>query len=288
VRNPGAYPIEDGKTMRISDVLALAGGLNLTANEEGRINITRVGTGVPTASGVSATVEQPRTWSIDPAALVDDSDMRENAMVQDGDLINVTAVPRIWTVTVGGEVVNEGGYEVRQGDSIPSLIAKAGGPTELASLKNVTVQRGGKEYSVDVLSAYKNGTPLDFKLQQGDYVSVPKNTKRVLVMPAVNKAGYVPMPEDGPLTIGEAISLAGGPKNGARIFEIARIRPTADGGMDKKIINLAKTDGRGSMGETLNEPLQPGDIVFVPEGKQGTTALSGVSRVLPFLRIFGF
>jgi protein involved in polysaccharide export with SLBB domain len=107
-------------------------------------------------------------------------------------------------------------------------------------------------------------------------------------MPAVNKPGYIPMPEDKSLTIGEAISLAGGAKNGARIFEIARLRQTADGGIDKKIINLAKIDGRGSMAETLNEPLLPGDVVFVPEGKTSSSPLSTASRFLPFLRIFGF
>jgi polysaccharide biosynthesis/export protein len=300
VKSPGAYPIPDGNTLRVSDVLALAGGLAISPTEEGRINITRVASataasGAPAVSSVPVTGEstamgQPRTWSIDPAALVNDSDMSENALVQDGDLINVTAAPKIWTVYVSGEVKNEGGYEVTQGDSIPGLLSKAGGPKETAALKNIKVQRaGGKTYDIDAYSAVKRGETLDFKLQAGDYVVVPKNTRQVLVMPAVNVPGYKPMPEEGVMTVADALTAAGGSRQGARLFEVAVLRQTPSGAMEKHVINLDKVYKNGASLETsLNQPLQPGDVVYVPDGKSGSTLLQRFTGFVPFVRMFGF
>ncbi len=133
--------------------------------------------------------------------------------MQDGDLINVSVV-KSPTVLVSGEVKNPGAFELKEGDSLPQLITRAGGPTLEAALTRVIVERNGEKIIKDVLPSLNNGVGMDFPLLEGDFVVVQKNTARVLVIPAVIKPGYYPIPENGTLTVGGSDS--GGWPQGSR------------------------------------------------------------------------
>jgi protein involved in polysaccharide export with SLBB domain len=269
VAKPGAYDIKPG--WRVSEALAVAGGPTVR---------TEV---------IEATLSRAnqKAMPINLAKILIDSSSAANLTLRPGDTLRFSS--RTIQVFVSGQVQKPGGYEVTQGDSMPELLTQAGGATAVAALKRISVQRAGKTYPVDAYAALKEGKAVGFPLQDGDFVVVPENTMKVLVMPAVNRPGYVAMPEDGKMTVADALSAAGGPKDRARLFEVALLRQTPSGGVQKQIINLdrLKKEG-GSMASTLNQPLQPGDVVFVPEGKTSQGFLKGVTQFLPFVRMFGF
>jgi polysaccharide export outer membrane protein len=111
---------------------------------------------------------------------------------------------------------------------------------------------------------------------------VPKNTARVLVLGAVNKPGAVPIEEDTTLRLGEALGLAGGAKDRAKIREIGIFRNTPQG-VQRTVIALDKMYN-GQPG--LNQLLQNGDTMYVPEGRQSSSFWEQLGRVLPLITLF--
>jgi protein involved in polysaccharide export with SLBB domain len=270
VLKPGNYSMEDGAAPRISDVLAEAGGM--TGKAQGvSITLTRT---LPDG--------QVTRLSIDPVALIEGRDANQNQSVQDGDLITI-APQRTQTVIVSGEVKTPGVYELKAGSSLPELIARAGGPTEDAALRRVSITaRDNTMQVVDGFAAiHQGGKNTGLPLRDGDFVVVPKNTARVLILPAVNKPGYYPIPEGEPLTVGSALALAGGPKERARLKEVAIFRHTPTG-VERQIIALDRvTSGQLS----LDIPLQSDDVLYVPEGKQSTSMWNGITSALGSLGV---
>lgn len=274
VGRPGTYYVEEAKTPRISEVLAQSGGLAIKP-EQARISITR---------RVTQAGAPPVTLTIDPVALLIQNSASDNVVVQDGDVITVSAV-RSQTVFISGEVKLPGAYELREGDSLQALIARAGGPTFMASLRNVTVTRTGSPVQkVDALDAVKSGSESDVKLQDGDYVVVPENKNRVLVMAAVQKPDKYPIPEDRPLTVGEALTMAGGPLQRAKLKEIAILHQTPEG-VKRRILPFASAR---DVQMNSNVVLTNGDILYVPEGGvQKPSVWDTITRGIGIFSVFG-
>ena len=124
VNAPGRYPLEPG--MRISDLLRAGGGL-----EDAAYAITAELTRYDAAQG-----EQRRTElrDIDIAAVLK-GDAAANVALQPYDLLTIKQMPD-WgsteEVTVLGEVRFPGAYRIRRGESLSSVVARAGGLTPLA------------------------------------------------------------------------------------------------------------------------------------------------------------
>jgi protein involved in polysaccharide export with SLBB domain len=269
VQKPGAVGLEQKGSLRLTDALALAGGLSV-APGAARIVITRM-----QADG------SPRTWSISGAALLEQNDQTLNEVLQEGDLVSIVGINR--KVYISGEVKTPGAYELREGDSIPKLIALAGGTTETAALTRVAVQRAGQTIPVDTQAAFRQGAPLDFPLQDGDFVVVPKNTAQVLVLGAVNQPGAISIEENTTLRIGDAIGKTGGVKDRAKLKEIGIFR-SGPNGVQRQVISLDRMYN-GQPG--LNYPLQSGDTLYVPEGQQSTSFWDQIARVVTLFSIFG-
>jgi protein involved in polysaccharide export with SLBB domain len=281
VRTPGTYYIEGGRSPRVTDILALAGGA-LLKPEDARINISRAVSAGSSASlstssaadkneGDASLASKSATESSVAAAvepitvsLQDLRNVAQNELVFDGDLITVSA-PFIQTIYISGEVEKPGAYELKETDSLPELIVRAGGPTPLAALTKVTIkERGGSSKVVDIASAIRLGDDQKtVTLNEGDFVVIPRNEARVFVTQAVNRPGYYPIPENGVLTIGEALSLAGGPKDKAKLKQVA-IFHQGPNGVERRVLSLEDVYN-GQL--ALNLPLQNGEVVYVPEGK---------------------
>ncbi|HEX8832612.1 MAG TPA: SLBB domain-containing protein, partial [Abditibacteriaceae bacterium] len=268
VQKPGTYIVEEGGSPRVADVLALAGGLSVKP-DAGKITLLR-----------NLQDGKQQVLDIDPVALIERGDASQNALVRDGDLVNVSSTIR--TVYVNGEVRSPGSFEVTQGESVAELITKAGGVTDKAALTTVMVKRGAETHTVNLFPALREGKRLDFALQAGDFVVVPENMNRVLVLPAVNKPGLVYIPENGQLTLGEAIGLAGGPLPSAKIKEIGLFR-IGPAGLERRIIPLDRVEN-GQL--ALSVPLKGGDYIYVPPGRTSpslwqtiTGALSTAMRI---------
>lgn len=276
VKNPGTYYIEAGKAPRLSDALGQAGGLRIKP-EEARITIARSTPAARSAGGAVGS-DVTSVTHIDPVKLIELTDPNQDERIQDGDIVTVSAIKR-QIVTVSGQVRTPGAYELKEGEGVPELIARAGGPTPLAALRKVSVRQpaaGEQPRTYDIYAAVLEGGPRpNIPVRDGTFVVVPENLNRVLVMPAVMRPGPIPIPENRLLTIGEALGMAGGPKDRAKLHEIALIRQTSTGQAEQQIISLKQVkNGQSAMSIVLRN----GDILYVPEGRIKPTVLDTISR----------
>ena len=121
VRRPGAYPITDGTG--IASVVAFAGGITRNA-DLAMVEITRF---TPTAPGAIS----PATRSF-----VDVSGQGVAAVtLNPGDVVRFNAVfsdRESGPILLSGEFVRPGLYEIRRGERLSEVIARAGGITQQA------------------------------------------------------------------------------------------------------------------------------------------------------------
>ena len=132
VANPGDFGVASGVT-RVSDVIALSGGLLYYASSQ--MEITRV----------KVTQSGPRTERL----VVDvfkamENDPAHNVPLEMNDYLFVRMVPE-WqlyrTVNVGGEVKHPGAYTITRGEKLSSVLERAGGYTNFAYLRGATFRR---------------------------------------------------------------------------------------------------------------------------------------------------
>jgi protein involved in polysaccharide export with SLBB domain len=270
VGKPGTFRLPP--TATLFDALTQAGGLTPPV-ETVRINVMR-----RTADGGQVALKT------DPKGLVQLRDASQNIRLRDGDIVAISEIQAL-NVYVSGETAAQGPIQIREQDGLAEVLARAGGPTKNAALTRVTVRRGDQTYQVDVSGAFREGAaPPNFTLRDGDFVVVPRNAARILVMGSVRVPGYLSIPEGGKLTVLEALTEAGGTVETARIKEVALLRRTDKGEVQRTVVPLDKIgQGRLKAGDTT---LQPGDIVFVPQIQSKQSLLSQASQAMGFLNIF--
>lgn len=259
---PGALRLSPNANLL--EAIQQAGGLSIKP-EDARLNILRRlndgGQQVLTADAVS---------------LLELRDINQNVLLKEGDLINVTP-KKSQTVFISGEVARPGSYDIKEGEGLPALITRAGGATPEAATTKIAVQRADKTELVDAYAALKEGKTLDFPLQEGDYIVVPENKNRVLIMEAVAKPGYYTIPDKGQLTLLDALGQAGGPN--AKTKEVVLLRQETDG-VKRQIIALEQVRSG-----VVNLSLQNGDVLYVPAGKVKAPLLSTLLSTLGIFRI---
>lgn len=161
VMNPGVYQLRSRSSLL--EVLGMAGGL--TGQEEKRIVVLRPGK------------QQDLRLEVDLERLIQSGDLSLNLELQPGDIV---MVPRTRTlrVYVTGAVESPGAVEYSSGEGITLLqaITAAGGPTERANLRKVTVNRrpeSGDQQRIRVnVRRIQKGLDDDLRLQPNDTVVV--------------------------------------------------------------------------------------------------------------------
>ncbi len=78
----------------------------------------------------------------------------------------------------------------------------------------------------------------------------------------------------GPLTITEAVAIAGGFNENAKHSQVVLFRPSTDGVFEAKLIDVKKLLASRNLSEDIY--LQPGDLVYVPQ-----SAFSKFRRYIP-------
>ena len=206
-----------------------------------------------------------------------------NARVYDGDRVTVEAITAV-RVTVAGEIKTPGAFEVAPGTNLVDVLARAGGKTSQASLDNVTIRHAdGTSEIVNVREALLRGAAAPpISLRDGDYVVVARATNLIYVVGGVKTSDYYAVPLSGRVTLGESLSLAGGPVPGAQLNKIAIIRSTPDG-VDRTEINLNQKKGDVLASST---PVLAGDVVFVPEASNKPSTLASVLAAISILNPF--
>jgi polysaccharide export outer membrane protein len=124
VRAPGEYPIEPG--MRVTDLLRAGGGLNEAAYAS-EAELTRY-------SVVDGVYRETELINVNLAAALR-GDAAADIAVTSYDYLSIRGVSR-WggaeTVSIRGEVTFPSEYPIRRGETLSSVIARAGGLTDLA------------------------------------------------------------------------------------------------------------------------------------------------------------
>ncbi|MEZ5651361.1 MAG: polysaccharide export protein EpsE [Burkholderiaceae bacterium] len=133
VAKPGRYALET-TGMRLSEVLALAGGVT----PEGADSVTLV----TTRNGRQQKID------IDLVEMFASGDMQRDLPMQAGDVIYVNRAPVFY---VYGQVNRPGMYTLERGMTLAQAIAKGGGLTLRGTDRDVRVHRRYQERTVQVL-----------------------------------------------------------------------------------------------------------------------------------------
>ncbi len=176
-------------------------------------------------------------------------------------------------IYVQGQVARPGKYEIGGTPTVWDAIKEAGGATLTGSLSAVRIIRasgeGGTSETFNLQEALDSGNLGGIPtLRPGDTIIVPERTASYTGSGAVNVFGAVLHPAayvlSGDKRLTDAILVAGGPIDGAKLGKVAIIRP-GEGGTARKIsVNFGRFLDHGDMRQ--NPPIYPNDTVNVPKG----------------------
>lgn len=263
VAKPDTYRLKEGA--HLLEALNAAGGLTLTP-QQSSIRILRT---QENGQQTLLTADATRLYAM--------SDLTQNATLKDGDVVSVSDTRHGGIASIAGEVTNPGSYELGTGEGLAELLLKAGGTKQTAALTKVTItSRNGTQRMIDA-SALANGNKADIPLQEGDFVSVGTNPASVTVMGAVNKPDIYSIPENGTLTLGRAVLLAGGPIANAKLKQVVVVHRLANNKTETQVVDINNLRN-GVL--NIDYPLRDGDVVFIPDGRKPQSALSQLSSVL--------
>lgn len=163
-------------------------------------------------------------------------------------------------VTVFGQVIRPGSYPVDTPRSVLDVLAQAGGFTELGDHHIIVERHGSGERTIFYIpNTPEELTHVNLIVGPGDKVIVPK-TGIVYVLGDVNRAGGYPMNDnESGLTVVSAVALAGGTAHSAVPSAAKLIRRDAAGAHGTPLPLSAMQKGKKP-----DEPLQDGDIIYVP------------------------
>ena len=123
VQKPGRYPL-DATTAKVTDLIALAGGIAPTGSDQITVMTTRNG--------------RTERKEIDLAAMIRSGDLTQNLELQAGDTIYVGRAPMIY---VTGEVTRAGAYRVEKDMTVMQAIALGGGITPRGTERGIRIHR---------------------------------------------------------------------------------------------------------------------------------------------------
>jgi polysaccharide export outer membrane protein len=123
VQKPGRYPL-DATTAKVTDLIALAGGIAPTGSDQITVMTTRNG--------------KTERREIDLAAMIRSGDLTQNLDLQAGDTLYVGRAPMIY---VTGEVTRAGAYRVEKDMTVMQAIALGGGITPRGTERGIRIHR---------------------------------------------------------------------------------------------------------------------------------------------------
>lgn len=123
VQKPGRYPL-DATTAKVTDLIALAGGIAPTGSDQITVMTTRNG--------------RTERREIDLAAMIRSGDLTQNLELQAGDTLYVGRAPMIY---VTGEVTRAGAYRVEKDMTVMQAIALGGGITPRGTERGIRIHR---------------------------------------------------------------------------------------------------------------------------------------------------
>jgi len=132
VNRPGRIPLET-TSMRLSDVLAAAGGVINAANAA---TVDGAGGDKAVISGVRD--DKPFHRVVDLPSLLTGTEPDDDIIVANGDTVYVPPAPIYY---IYGEVQRPGAYRIKSGMTVRQALALAGGPTNRGTERGIHVER---------------------------------------------------------------------------------------------------------------------------------------------------
>lgn len=149
VNRPGRYPIEV-TDMRLSDLLATAGGITVTGADIVVVTGTRDG--------------KAFRMEVDVPTLFTAAGRDQDILIRNGDAVWVDRQPLVY---IYGEVQRPGPMRLERGMTLMQALATGGGLTQRGTEKGIRVHRKTGDGKVQVIQP-----TMDDKLQDGDVVYV--------------------------------------------------------------------------------------------------------------------
>ncbi len=149
VNRPGRYPIEVAD-MRLTDMLATAGGIGTTGADVVVLTGTRAG--------------QPYRMEVDLPTLFSAVGRANDVLVLNGDTVWVDRQPMVY---IYGEVQRPGPMRLERNMTVMQALATGGGLTQRGTQKGLKIHRKTAQGQIQVVEP-----TLDDKVQDGDVVFV--------------------------------------------------------------------------------------------------------------------
>lgn len=255
VGNPGTYNLSSLAT--VFHALYRAGGV--------------VGNG--TMRNIVVTRNGRTVAKIDLYDFIMKGSRKNDIHLEDGDVILVK--PYDILVDVKGKVKRPMRFEMKEGESLKSLLDYAGGFAQGAYTKNITVVRqNGRQYEVSSVDEFDYST---FKLQDGDEIEIgdllSRFENRIKIEGAVYKTGLYQLGDVS--SVRQLVEKADGPLPEAFLTRAVLHRERPD-----RTLEVMSIDLKGILdGSTPDVPLQNNDVLFVPSiydiQEIGTVTING-------------
>lgn len=150
VNRPGRFPLETAD-MRLSDLLAVAGGIATTGSD------IVVLTGTRNGKPYRLVVDLPNMFS-------SEKNLANDVLIQNGDVVWVDRAPIVY---IYGEVQRPGSMRLERGMTVMQVLATGGGLTVRGTVRGIRLHRKGPDGKVEILRA-----DMDDILMDGDVVFV--------------------------------------------------------------------------------------------------------------------
>lgn len=226
----------------------------LQITPDGKVNIAYVGD-IQAAGLTQAELTREIARKLEEAGIVADAKIQ----------ITILKVHQP-TCRVAGAVGRPGEVVFKDGDTILDAIASAGSYTNDAWLENATLsRRDGESVKLDLKKMFKGDLTQNVKLQKGDLIFIPQENyeNKFYVLGYVMRPGIFPLKDR--TTVTAAITLAGGPNERGAIKNTVIVR--GDPAKPERVkCDLTRLFDKADLSQDI--PLQPGDVVLVPETKR--------------------
>ncbi len=170
------------------------------------------------------------------------------------------------TCRVAGAVGRPGEVVFKDGDTVFDAIASAGSYTSDAWLEKATfTHRGQESITIDLKKMFKGDFSQNYKLEKGDIIFIPQENyeNKFYVLGYVMRPGIFPLKDR--TTVTAAITLAGGPNERGAIKNTVIVR--GDPAKPERVkCDLTRMFDKADLSQDI--PLQPGDVVIVPETRR--------------------
>jgi protein involved in polysaccharide export with SLBB domain len=182
---------------------------------------------------------------------------------------------RTMTINIFGEVENQGSFTLSAINTAFNALVAAGGPTDIGSVRNIRLMRGGEERYLDVYAFMQDpALQYEFYLEDNDILFVPIAERVVSIQGAVNRPLRYELIEGEELM--SLINFAGGLQANA-YTDLIQIRRFTDN--EELLIDVSLQELLDNKEDFL---LRNGDQVLIkriPEAAENRVSISGAVQL---------